>query len=173
MQTVTTGDGVEASGTELAGPSDERCTVHEGLRKLTQLLPRVMRGMRKQADEPLALHGTTLGPRHASVLALLREQDRTVGALASESDLNLATVSGLVADLERVGFVGRSPDPADRRRTIVTVAPGQDVLVDTWLDGASAPIVRALEQLDDAERAAFVKAMTLLESELRSAPGPL
>ncbi len=173
MRTVTTREEAETQESDAGGGAEQSCTVHEGLRKLTQLLPRVMRGMRKQADEPLALRGTTLGPRHASVLALLREQDRTVGALASELDLNLATVSGLVADLERVGFVGRSPDPADRRRTIVTVAPGQDVLVDTWLDGASAPIVRALEQLDDAERATFVKAMTLLESELRSAPGPL
>ncbi len=169
---MTTRKGTRVADADASEQAEDSCTVHEGLRKLTQLLPRVMRGMRRQADEPLALHGTTLGPRHASVLALLREQDRTVGALAAELDLNLATVSGLVADLERVGFVERSPDPADRRRTIVTVAPGQHVLVDTWLDGASAPIVRALEQLDDEERATFVKAMTLLESELRSTPGP-
>jgi hypothetical protein len=47
------------------------------------------------------------------------------------------TTSGIVADVEKAGFVLRTPDPTDGRRTIV------------WLDGA-----------------ALLKAMTFLQAEL-------
>jgi len=150
-----------------AGPSDEReCTVHEGMRRLVQLLPRVMRGMRRRPDEPVELQGVALGPRHGSVLALVRDEERSVGSLAIEVGLNLATVSGVVADLERAGFVERWPDPSDRRRTLVRVVPGNEATVDLWLEGATAPILRVLHHLDPEERAVFVKAMSLLEAEL-------
>jgi DNA-binding MarR family transcriptional regulator len=147
------------------------CTVHDGMRKLVQLLPRVMRGMRRRPEEPVVLAGITLGPRHGSVLALVDERPATVGTLAADLDLNLATVSGLVAELERVGFVERSADPADRRRTIVRIAPGSEDVVEAWMEGASAPIVRALQHLSPEERVTFIKAMNYLEAELNSAPG--
>ena len=37
--------------------------------------------------------------------------------------------------------------------------------MDLWLEGATAPIMRALHHLDPQERAVFVKAMSLLEAE--------
>ncbi len=151
----------------LSGEARE-CTVHEGLRNLVQLLPRVMRGLRRRPGEPIELEGVALGPRHGSSLALLREDESTVGALAVALGLNLATVSGLVADLERVGFVERSADPADRRRTIVQIRPGHEEVVDAWLEGATAPLVRTLRQLSPQERAVFIKAMQVLDSELNS-----
>ncbi len=119
------------------------------------------------------LDGVALGPRHGSALSLLREHQSTVGALAVALDLNLATVSGLVADLERVGFAERSTDPADRRRTIVRIAPGSDGLVNAWLEGATAPIVRALQQLSPEERTIFIKAMGYLEAELNGTGGTI
>jgi DNA-binding MarR family transcriptional regulator len=144
----------------------EGCTVHEGLNKMVQLLPRVMRGMRRRPEEPVVLDGVPLGPRHGSALSLLQESESTVGALASALDLNLATVSGLVADLERVGFVERSTDPADRRRTIVRITPCSEALVGAWLEGATAPIMRALQRLNPEERSIFITAMGYLEEEL-------
>ena len=150
----------------LDATNERECTVHEGMRRLVQLLPRVMRGMRRRPDETVELQGVALGPRHGSVLALVRDGERSVGSLAAEVSLNLATVSGLVADLERAGFVERSPDASDRRRTLVRVVPGSEANVDLWLEGATAPIIRALNHLDPEERAVFVKAMGLLEAEL-------
>jgi DNA-binding MarR family transcriptional regulator len=122
--------------------------------------------MRRAPKEPVVLDGVPLGPRHGSALSLIREHESTVGVLASALDLNLATVSGVVADLERVGFAERSTDPEDRRRTIVRITPGSEALVDTWLEGATAPIVRALQKLSPAERTTFIKAMGYLEAEL-------
>jgi DNA-binding MarR family transcriptional regulator len=142
------------------------CTVHEGLRSLVQLLPRITRGLRRPIADAATRDGTPLGPRHGSALVLLREQDSTVGALASALQLNLATASGLVADLEGVGFVERSNDPQDRRRTIVRIPCESKKLVDAWLDGTTAPIARALEHLSPEERTVLVKAMGYLDAEL-------
>jgi DNA-binding MarR family transcriptional regulator len=164
-----------SSGSEriplLDSEGGDGCTVHEGMRKLIQLLPRVMRGMRRRPEDPVNLAGVTLGPRHGSLLALVEERPATVGTLAADLDLNLATVSGLVAELERVGFVERSADPADRRRTMVRIAPGSEDVVEAWMEGASAPIVRALQHLSPEERGTFIKAMKYLEAELNSSPG--
>ena len=62
----------------------------------------------------------------------------------------------------------RHADPADRRRTIVQILPAQRALVDEWLDGAAGPLARVLDQLAPSEQAAFLKAMDLLETELRA-----
>jgi DNA-binding MarR family transcriptional regulator len=166
---VAASDGPEPS---VQAKEESGCSVHDGLGRLVQLLPRVTRGMRRRRGQPLDLEGSPLGPRHGSALALLRGGESTVGGLASDLDLNLATVSGLVADLERAGFVERSTDRNDRRRTIVRIEPGSGAVVDAWLEGASAPIVRALQQLTPEERSTFIKAMGLLEAELNRASTP-
>lgn len=139
--------------------------MHEGVARLVQLLPRVMRGLRR-GPHGAGDEASALGARHRSALALIRDQELSTGALASALDLSLPTVSGLVADLERAGFVQRAADPQDRRRTVITVVAGRARCVDDWLAGTTAPVVRVLEQLTPEERGAFVKAMQLLDDEL-------
>jgi DNA-binding MarR family transcriptional regulator len=113
----------------------------------------------------------TLGSRHSSVLALVRDGEIAVGTVAQSLDLNLTTASGLIADLERAGLLQRSIDPADRRRTVVAIKSDQQARVNAWIEGATAPIERALQQLSSDERAAFVKAMALLDAELNPCTG--
>jgi DNA-binding MarR family transcriptional regulator len=48
----------------------------------------------------------------------------SAGALATEIGLTPGAVTGMVDRLERSGLVERTPDPADRRRVVITVAPG-------------------------------------------------
>ena len=73
----------------------------------------------------------------------------------------------MLADLDRAGLVERRPDPADRRRTIVQIIPGQATVISHWLDGAAKPLSRVLDKLTPTEQQAFLKAMDLLETELR------
>ena len=68
-----------------------------------------------------------LSPRHVAALEHLRGGDLTVGELAARLGLTMPTVSGVLADLDRAGFIERHPDPADRRRTIVAIIPAQSV----------------------------------------------
>jgi DNA-binding MarR family transcriptional regulator len=93
---------------------------------------------------------------------------RCAEGLASRLGLTLPTVSGVLADLDRAGFIERHPDPADRRRTIVQVIPARAALIGEWLDGAAKPLARVLEKLSPSEQDAFLKAMDLLETELDS-----
>ena len=157
--------------TEQAGGSSHSASSHSALcLRLMQLFPRVSRGMRRWQDRSAPPTQAPLGPRHVAALEQLRGGPVTVSELASRLGLTLPTVSGVLADLDRAGLVSRQPDPADRRRTIVQVNPAQAALVGQWLDGAAGPLARVLDQLAPSEQAAFLKAMDLLETELR-APG--
>jgi DNA-binding MarR family transcriptional regulator len=134
--------------------------------RLMQLFPRVIRGMRRWQDRAAPRGSAPLTSRHVAVLEQLREGPVTVGELAERLGLTMSTVSGALADLDRADLVDRHPDPADRRRTIVGIAPSQAALIGQWLDGAALPLARVLDQLTPAEREVFVKAMDLLEAEL-------
>src|SRR6201996_2904256 len=136
--------------------------------RLMQIFPRVTRGMRRWQYGAAPTAPALLGPRHAAALQQLRGGPLTVGELAARLGLTLPTVSGVLADLDRAGLVERRPDPADRRRTIAAIAGAQATLVDEWLAGAADPLARVLDKLSPSEQKAFVKAMDLLETELRS-----
>lgn len=133
-----------------------------------QLIPHISRGMRRTCDCVAPESLIPLGPRHVAALEQLREGPLTVGALAARLGLTLPTVSGILADLDRAGFIVRQPDAADRRRTIFQITPAQSSLVQAWLDGAAQPLVRVLDRLEPQEQAAFLKAMDMLEAELNS-----
>jgi DNA-binding MarR family transcriptional regulator len=135
--------------------------------RLMQLFPRVTRGMRRWQDQAAPPTPAPLGPRHVAALGQLRGGPITVGELASRLGLTLPTVSGVLADLDRAGFVERHPDPADRRRTIVQITPDRSTLIGEWLDGAASPLARVLDKLAPSEQQAFLKAMDLLETELQ------
>jgi DNA-binding MarR family transcriptional regulator len=136
--------------------------------RLMRVFPRVVRGMRRYQDQTTPQTAAPLGPRHVAALEQLRDGPLSVGALAARLGLTLSTVSGVLADLDRAGFVERTADQADRRRTIVQITPGARIAVQQWLDGAAAPLARVLDRLDADERAAFLKAMDMLEAEFRT-----
>jgi DNA-binding MarR family transcriptional regulator len=135
--------------------------------RLMQAFRRVSRGMRRWQDGAAPPATAPLGPRHVAALEQLLDGPITVGELASRLGLTLPTVSGVLADLDRGGFIERHADPADRRRTIVAVIPARAALVAEWLDGAARPLARVLDKLSPGEQDAFLKAMDLLETELR------
>ena len=139
--------------------------------RLMGLFPRVVRGMRRYQDQTTPPTTAGLGPRHVAALEQLRDGPLTVGVLAARLDLTLSTVSGVLAGLDQAGFVERAPDQADRRRTIVRISPAAWPVVVEWLDGAAAPLARVLDRLAADERAAFLKAMDMLEAEFRAEGG--
>jgi DNA-binding MarR family transcriptional regulator len=139
--------------------------------RLMRVFPRVMRGMRRYQDQTTPETAAPLGPRHVAALEQLRDGPLSVGTLAARLGLTISTVSGVLAGLDRAGFVERSADQDDRRRTIVRIAPGARADVQEWLDGAAAPLARVLDRLAPDERAAFLKAMDMLEAEFGTPEG--
>jgi len=149
------------------------CGGHSALcLRLMRVFPRVVRGMRRYQDQTTPQTAAPLGPRHVAALEQLRDGPLSVGALATRLGLTLSTVSGVIAALDQAGFVERSADQADRRRTNVEIAPAARPAVQRWLDGAAAPLARVLDRLAPEERAAFLKAMDMLEAEFRAADPP-
>jgi len=149
-----------------AGHKEDRPEESLLCERLVQLLARLPTRMRRWQGSAVPSSPHVLSSRHVAALQHLRNGPLTVSELAGRLELTLPTVSGVLADLDRAGFVERHADPADRRRTIVQITPSQEDTVKRWLDGAAEPVARVLDRLTPSEQAAFLKAMNLLESEL-------
>ncbi|SNT11099.1 DNA-binding transcriptional regulator, MarR family [Asanoa hainanensis] len=58
-------------------------------------------------------------PRHGAVLAYLDANGTRPGELARLAGRNKQTMGAIVDELERLGYVRREPDPADRRAKLI------------------------------------------------------
>ena len=71
-------------------------------------------------------------PDHGGYLLLAQlatDGPQRLSAAAEQAGLDLSTVSRQVAALEAAGLVTRTPDPTDRRATLIEVSPaGHEVL---------------------------------------------
>jgi DNA-binding MarR family transcriptional regulator len=155
-------------------------TNRERVAELQLVLRRVMRGLwsrRRPTPELLALvDGASLGRRHVALLAHVgTEGERSVGEIAHELGLSLPAASTLARELEDRGLLTRREDPADRRRTVVALAPETEGPVRAWLAARSRPLERALGALTDDEQEAFLKGLRALGDALmeESPHGPL
>jgi DNA-binding MarR family transcriptional regulator len=140
--------------------------------ELQRLLVDVIRSLRRSGPPPpdlrRAFRAAGLGPRHVHTLAhLAKGEPMTVSQLAHRLRVTLPTASLLVAELGRAGLVDRRSDETDRRRTIVTVAERYRDAIDEWLASRSEPLRRALAKLDPGEQATLLKALRLIDEELR------
>ncbi|KII00074.1 MarR family transcriptional regulator [Streptomonospora alba] len=118
--------------------------------------------------------GRHLGLRaldHRALGLIEREGPLTAGALAESTGLTPGAVTGLVDRLRRHGYVRRTPDPADRRRVLISVDP--DARPD--FAGAFAGLSKAMSELmatyDETETAAIADYVTntvaILQAETR------
>lgn len=90
----------------------------------------------------------------------------SVSALSSRLGVTLTTASLMVGELSQSGLVERREDEADRRRTIVELAPDHRAPLEAWLAARAEPLRNTLARLSEDERAAFLKGMRLRGEEL-------
>ncbi|MDT7803119.1 MAG: hypothetical protein QOI78_6552 [Actinomycetota bacterium] len=141
-----------------AGPS-----VEDGVRQLLLLMPRLV-GRAKRTPVPDELNGCTLAPRHLSLLSyLLFDGPMTVTELAGRLEVAPTTASLMVGDLNRQGVLNRDEDPADRRRTIVSITPDKRPAVDAWLARGAQAWSNALAPLTPAERKLVISTLEAYE----------
>jgi len=117
--------------------------------------------------ENSALHGVPFAPRHVSTLLQI-SQDAPIGMseLAERMHVSVATMSQVVTDLEEWGMVERQTDAADRRRTLVSVAPEHRPAIRQIFEQRLRPLDRALRRLEPDERLALIRGLTVLAEEL-------
>ncbi|GGS94486.1 transcriptional regulator [Nonomuraea spiralis] len=138
----------------------------EGIRTLLLLMPRMV-GRAKRLKVPEALRSLSLAPRHLSLLAyLLFDGPTTVNELAGRLEVAPATVSLMVGELSRKGVLERREDDADRRRTIVSIAPDHQEAITEWLGYGATAWRTALEPLTPGERHTFVRTLLAYEQAL-------
>jgi DNA-binding MarR family transcriptional regulator len=73
--------------------------------------------------------------------------------LGRQTAMDVATVKGVVDRLKAKGMVRASPDPADRRRTILSVAPGYRGRIEALHAAGHEISAATLEPLTEAEAA--------------------
>lgn len=140
--------------------------VDEATRALLLLMPRLV-GRAKRIPPPEPLRALQLAPRHLSLLAyLVFDGPLGVKELAARLEVAPATVSLMVADLSRQGVLERREDDADRRRTIVSIAPAHEQAVTDWLAAGGRAWQVALRPLTPQQRRLIVETLQAYEREV-------
>src|SRR5581483_9113992 len=84
-------------------------------------------------DLVAALHRSGHGairPKHGAVFANLDQDGTRPSVLAERAGIGKPAMGELVDELERLGYVERRPDPADRRARLVVATPRALEVVD-------------------------------------------
>ena len=124
-------------------------------------------------EQNLTEHG--ISPGRFGVLMLLwgdgqnpeaNAQGMTPAELADRSNVTRATMTGLVDNLERDGFVKRSADPVDRRMMRVALTRKAEDFMARLLPGHFQRMAALIEPLTSEERRTLV---TLLNKILQNA----
>ena len=126
---------------------------------LRPALLRLARRLRQMRDESVELSSNQL----SAMSVLLNNGDLLMGELAARELVQPPSMTRVVNELQRRGFVLRSGDPLDKRQARVSLTDtGRAVLLanrkrrDDWL-------ARRLAELDPQEREVLRKAVPILE----------
>ena len=85
-----------------------------------QLLGRLLREFRRELFAPAADHGyADLREPHLQIFGNVGIDGVRLTELAARAQLSLATTSELVSELQRLGYLERRPDGADRRAKLI------------------------------------------------------
>ena len=127
---------------------------------LRLVIARSARRLRQEA-------GADLSPSLSAALATVeRHGPMTPSELATRERIQRPTVTRILARLEEAGLVLRTPDPHDRRSSLVTVTAGGRALLEELRTRKTAYLARRLEGLSPEDRATLERAATILERVL-------
>lgn len=121
--------------------------------------------------------------RTMRVLYRLDDGPRRLGELASTAGVTAPAITLSVAALERHGWVRRSPDPSDRRATLVSLTDagrealrGAEERLEKVLDHVTsefdATTLQALKALEEPLHTGIDRVRTLLGSDPEGLPRP-
>ncbi|RNL63782.1 MarR family transcriptional regulator [Nocardioides marmoriginsengisoli] len=130
--------------------------------RLYLAIGRLNRALRRDAREALVGHGGL-----SALASLIADGPQRAGALAVVEGVTAPAMTRILNSLESLGYVVRTPDPADRRASVVAATPAGEALV---LHGRAArlqALQERLDQLDESSRHALVAALGALEELTR------
>jgi len=136
----------------------ERTLEAFGRHNIGLLLQRLSRDFEQRARATLQSRGhTRLQPSHQIVFASIGAGGARLTALAERAGMTKQAMGQIVDDLEQLGYVDRSPDPADGRAKLVRFTPAglefvcdaAEVVSDIWQDYAKLLGEDELQQLQN------------------------
>jgi DNA-binding MarR family transcriptional regulator len=127
---------------------------------LRLVIARSARRLRQEA-------GADLSPSLSAALATVeRHGPLTPSELATRERIQRPTVTRILTRLEESGLVLRTPDPHDRRSSLVAVTGAGRALLEELRTRKTAYLARRLEGLSVEDRATLERAATILERVL-------
>jgi DNA-binding MarR family transcriptional regulator len=120
-------------------------------------IARTARRLRQEA-------GTDLSPSLTSALATIdRHGPLTPSELAAREHVQRPTATRMLGRLEADGLVGRTPDPQDRRSSLLAITPEGHALMEAMRNRKTAFLVPRLESLSAEERDTLAAAAEILD----------
>jgi MarR family transcriptional regulator, lower aerobic nicotinate degradation pathway regulator len=95
------------------------------------------------------------GYHYRLLASLIEDGPASQAALGRRTGIHLSDMVAALNELEEDGFVARAPDPADRRRNVITVTASGRKRSDQLASSAQGIQDALLEPLDEAERRAL------------------
>jgi DNA-binding MarR family transcriptional regulator len=127
--------------------------------ELRLLISQLRHRMREQAHP-----GNFTWSQISVIIRLERDGPATVGALARAEGVRQQSMGATVATLEAAGLVSGSPDPADGRRTILSLTDACRELIKTTRAAKEDWLFRAIQtKLSPAEQEELASALELLK----------
>ena len=128
----------------------------DGLRPAVMRLARRLRQVRAEGFELTASQLSALG-------TLARADDQPIGALAAAEKVAAPSMTRIVNALQEQGLVTRTPDPADRRQSLVGLTPGGRDLLLLLRRRRSEWLAQRIAELDATEKDVLRRAVGIFE----------
>ena len=120
-------------------------------------IARTARRLRQEA-------GTDLSPSLMSALATIdRHGPLTPSELAARERVQRPTATRMLGRLEESGLVARTPDPQDRRSSLLAITADGHALMEAMRNRKTAFLVPRLEALSAEERDTLARAAEILD----------
>ncbi|HEU4656402.1 MAG TPA: MarR family transcriptional regulator [Capillimicrobium sp.] len=131
--------------------------------RLRLAVTRTARRLRQEAGEGLS-------PSQTAALATIeRHGPLTPSELADRERIQRPTVTRLLGRLEEDGLVTRSPDPGDRRSSLIALSDDGRAVLRAVRSRKDAYLAQRLRALDDDDLATLDRAAAILERMLEEA----
>jgi DNA-binding MarR family transcriptional regulator len=123
-------------------------------------IARTARRLRQEA-------GSDLSPSMSTALATIeRHGPMTPSELAARERVQRPTATRVLARLEDMGLIQRTPDPQDRRSSLVAITPEASEMLAEQRTRKTAFLAERLDRLGAEDRAALERAADILERML-------
>jgi DNA-binding MarR family transcriptional regulator len=130
--------------------------------RLRLTIVRTARRLRQEA-------GTGLSPSLTAALATIeRHGPLTPSDVAARERVQRPTATRLLARLEEAGLAARTPDPHDRRSSLVAVTPEGRELLEELRTRKTAFLAARLDSLGPEDRATLARAAEILDKVLET-----